>query len=142
MVSRKRFAVALLAALALFVAACGGDDDSGGGGGGGGAAKQEETGVTKGVAKAPTLDQAKGAKGSVTYCTGKDTSGAQTESVKLFNAKFKAQGLSAKLLEFPTSADEQHNQIVQRQEARSGECDVYKADTRGSTPEVPARASS
>jgi multiple sugar transport system substrate-binding protein len=128
MVSRKRFAVALLAALALFVAACGGDDDSGGGGGGGGAAKQEETGVTKGVAKAPTLDQAKGAKGSVTYCTGKDTSGAQTESVKLFNAKFKSQGLSAKLLEFPTSADEQRNQFVQRQEAKSGECDIFFSD--------------
>ena len=104
MVSRKRFAVALLAALALFVAACGGDDDSGGGGGGGGAAKQEETGVTKGVAKAPTPDQAKGATGNVTFCLGKDTSGNQTAAVKKFNAKYKAQGLSAKLLEFPTSS--------------------------------------
>jgi trehalose/maltose transport system substrate-binding protein len=129
MVSRKRFAVALLAALALFVAACGGDDnEGGGGGGGGGATKQEETGVTKGVAKAPTLDQAKDATGSVTYCTGKDTSGAQIQSVKQFNAKFKAQGLSAKLLEFPTSADEQRNQFVQRQEAKSSECDIFFSD--------------
>ena len=129
MVSRKRFAVALLAALALFVAACGGDDDEGGGGGGGGgAAKQEESGVTKGVAKAPTPDQAKGATGNVTFCLGKDTSGNQTAAVKKFNAKYKAQGLSAKLLEFPTSADEQRNQFVQRQEAKSGECDVFFSD--------------
>jgi multiple sugar transport system substrate-binding protein len=128
MVSRKRFAVALLAALALFVAACGGDDDSGGGGGGGGAAKQEATGVTKGVAKAPTPDQAKGATGNVTFCLGKDTAGNQTAAVKKFNAKYKAQGLSAKLLEFPTSADEQRNQFVQRQEAKSGECDVFFSD--------------
>jgi multiple sugar transport system substrate-binding protein len=129
MVSRKRFATALVVALAMFVVACGGDDDGGGGGGGGGgAAKQEETGVTKGVAKAPTLAAAKGATGSVTYCTGKDTSGAQIESVKLFNEKYKAQGLSAKLLEFPTSADEQRNQFVQRQEAKSGECDIFFSD--------------
>jgi multiple sugar transport system substrate-binding protein len=128
MVSRKRFAVALLAALALFVAACGGDDDSGGGGGGGGAAKQEETGVTKGVAKAPTPDAAKDATGNVTFCLGKDTSGNQTAAVKKFNAKYKAQGLSAKLLEFPTSADEQRNQFVQRQEAKSPECDVFFSD--------------
>jgi trehalose/maltose transport system substrate-binding protein len=130
MVSSKRFAAALVIAVAMFVVACGGSDNGGGGGGGGGASTSasQDTGVTKGVAKAPTLDQAKGATGSVTYCTGKDTSGAQTESVKLFNEKFKAQGLSAKLLEFPTSADEQRNQFVQRQEAKSGECDIFFSD--------------
>jgi multiple sugar transport system substrate-binding protein len=131
MVSRKRFATALVVALAMFVVACGGSDNGGGGGGGGGGAASTSTqasGVTKGVAKAPTLDQAKGATGSVTYCTGKDTSGAQIESVKQFNAKFKAQGLSAKLLEFPTSADEQRNQFVQRQEAKSPECDIFFSD--------------
>jgi trehalose/maltose transport system substrate-binding protein len=119
----------LVVALAMFVVACGGDDDNGGGGTtAGGAAKQEESGVTKGVAKAPTPDQAKGATGNVTFCLGKDTSGNQTAAVKKFNAKFKAQGLSAKLLEFPTSADEQRNQFVQRQEAKSGECDVFFSD--------------
>jgi len=130
MVSRKRFATAMVVALAMFVVACGGSDNGGGGStaGGGGAAKQEESGVTKGVAKAPTPDQAKGATGNVTFCLGKDTSGNQTAAVKKFNAKFKAQGLSAKLLEFPTSADEQRNQFVQRQEAKSGECDVFFSD--------------
>ena len=32
------------------------------------------------------------------------------------------------LLEFSTSADEQRTQFVQRQEAKSGECDVFYAD--------------
>jgi multiple sugar transport system substrate-binding protein len=130
MVSRKRFAVALLAALAMFVVACGGDDkdSGGGGGGGGGAAKQEETGVTKGVKKAPTVAASQNAKGNVTFCLGKDTSGNQTAAVKAFNAKYGGQGLTAKLLEFPTSADEQRNQFVQRQEAKSPECDVFFSD--------------
>jgi multiple sugar transport system substrate-binding protein len=126
MVSRKRFAVALLAVLALFVAACGGDDN--GGGGGGGAAATQEAGVTKGVKKAPTLAASQNAKGNVTFCLGKDTAGNQKAAVKAFNAKFKAQGLSAKLLEFPESADEQRNQFVQRQEAKSGECDIFFSD--------------
>jgi ABC-type sugar transport system, periplasmic component len=129
MVSRKRFAAALVVAIALFVAACGGSNDNGGStGGGGAAASTQESGVTKGVAKAPTPDQAKGATGNVTFCLGKDTSGNQTAAVKKFNAKYKAQGLSAKLLEFPTSADEQRNQFVQRQEAKSSECDVFFSD--------------
>jgi multiple sugar transport system substrate-binding protein len=101
--------------------ACGDDDDGGGGSGGGGGGSNEG---------AKVIDPAsmEGAKGEVTYCTGKDTSGAQKESVKLFNEEFKDQGLSAKLLEFPESADEQRNQFVQRQEAKSGECDIFYAD--------------
>jgi multiple sugar transport system substrate-binding protein len=127
MVSRKRFAAALVVALMMFVVACGGDDDEGGGGGGE-AAPAADTGVTKGSPKAPTLAASKGAKGSVTYCTGKDTSGAQKKSVEDFNAKFGGQGLTAKLLEFPESADEQRNQFIQRQEAKSGECDIFYSD--------------
>jgi multiple sugar transport system substrate-binding protein len=129
MVSRKRFATALVVALAMFVVACGGDDDGGGGGGGGGATTPAaETGITKGAPTAPTLDASKDATGNVTYCTGKDTSGAQKESVKQFNAKFSGQNLTAKLLEFPEAADEQRNQFVQRQEAKSGECDIFFSD--------------
>jgi multiple sugar transport system substrate-binding protein len=129
MVSRKRFAAALFAAAVLFVAACGGNDNGGStSGGGGAAATTQESGVTKGVAKAPTVAASKDATGNVTFCLGKDTSGNQTAAVKKFNTKFKAQGLSAKLLEFPTSADEQRNQFVQRQEAKSSECDVFFSD--------------
>jgi multiple sugar transport system substrate-binding protein len=129
MVARKRLAAALVVALAMLVVACGSDDNkSSGGGGGGGAATQEATGVTKGVAKAPTVAASKDAKGSVTFCLGKDTSGNQTAAVKDFNAENSGAGLTAKLLEFPTSADEQRNQFVQRQEAKSGECDVFFSD--------------
>jgi multiple sugar transport system substrate-binding protein len=103
------------------VAGCGDDDDDAGGGG----AQTEETGVTEG---AKVIDPAsmENAEGDVTYCTGKDTSGAQKFAIEEFN---KANpGMNAKLLEFSTSADEQRAQFVQRQEASSGECDVFYAD--------------
>jgi multiple sugar transport system substrate-binding protein len=122
----RRLVTASLAAVAMFVVACGGNN--GGGGGGGGGASTQETGVTKGVAKAPTLAASQNAKGSVTFCLGKDTAGNQTAAVKAFNKKYGGQGLTAKLLEFPTSADEQRNQFVQRQEAKSGECDIFFSD--------------
>ena len=34
-------------------------------------------------------------------------------------------GLNAKLVEFPESADEQRKQFVQRQQAKSSDCDVF-----------------
>ena len=66
------------------------------------------------------------AKGNVTVCMGKDTGGDVTAAIKAFNAQ--NNGVTAKLLEFSTSADEQRQQFVQRQEAKSGECDVFSAD--------------
>jgi multiple sugar transport system substrate-binding protein len=125
-VRRNRHVAIWLGCVALMgglLGACG-DDNGGGGGSSGGSS---DSGSTSG---AKTIDPASmdNAKGAVTYCTGKDTSGAQKESVKLFNEKFKSQGLSAKLLEFPESADEQRNQFVQRQEAKSGECDIFYSD--------------
>ncbi len=124
---RRGFAAALLASTALFVAACGGDDNSSSSSGSGSSGSQS-TGATSGVAKAPTLDEAKGAKGTVVYCTGKDTSGGQKASVKAFNSKYSSQGLSAKLLEFPESADLQHDQFAQRQQAKSADCDIFYSD--------------
>ena len=122
---RNRHVAAWLGCVALMgglVASCG-DDNSGDSGSSG----SQESGSTSG---AKTIDPASmdSAKGEVTYCTGKDTSGAQKESVKLFNEQNSSKGLSAKLLEFPESADEQRNQFVQRQEAKSGECDIFYAD--------------
>jgi len=103
------------------VAACGSDDSGGGGSSGG----SEETGATKG-AKAIDPGSMDGAKGNVTFCLGKDTSGDKTQALKDFN---KAQSdVKADMLEFSTSADEQRTQFVQRQEAKSGECDVFYAD--------------
>ena len=49
-----------------------------------------------------------------------------TAGIKAFNAQ--KNGVTAKLLEFSTSADEQRQQFVQRQEAKSGECDVFSSD--------------
>ena len=113
---------ALPVVLALALSACGSSSSSSGGGSG---ASSE---AVKGAKKAPTLAAAKGAKGTVTYCTGKDTSGAQIQSVKDFNKKYASQGLKAKILEFPESADEQRNQFIQRQRAKSGECDIFFSD--------------
>lgn len=118
----KRLVLMMCAALlcGVFVAACGGDE-------GGGAAGTQETGATEG---AKTIDPAsmETAEGEVVYCTGKDTSGAQVKAVKQFNKQFGSQGLSAKLLEFPESADEQRNQFIQRQRAKSGDCDIFYSD--------------
>jgi multiple sugar transport system substrate-binding protein len=114
----------LVAALVLAAAGCGGDEDEAGGGGGAGT---DTTGVTEG-AKVIDVNSMQGAKGDVTYCTGKDTTGETKEWSKQFNDKYAAQGLNVKIVEFPASADEQRNQFVQRQEAKSGDCDVFRSD--------------
>jgi multiple sugar transport system substrate-binding protein len=106
-------------ACGVFIAACG--EDEGGGGGG----TDSETGATEG-AKAVDPASMENAKGDVTVCMGKDTGGDVTTAVKEFNAQ--NNGVTVELLEFSTSADEQRTQFVQRQEAKSGECDVFYAD--------------
>jgi multiple sugar transport system substrate-binding protein len=107
------------------VAGCGEDESSGGGGGG--AAAGGEAGSTKG-AKVIDVNSMKGAKGSVTYCQGQDTAGNAHAMIDAFNKKFSGQGLTAKLVQFPASADEQRNQFIQRQQAKSGDCDVFSSD--------------
>jgi multiple sugar transport system substrate-binding protein len=106
------------------VAGCGDDDSDTGGGSSGGAT---ETGSTEG-SKAIDPKSMEGAKGEVVMCQGKDTPGDAKASIAGFNAKFESQGLSAKLVEFPADAGQQRNQFVQRQEAKSGECDVFSSD--------------
>jgi multiple sugar transport system substrate-binding protein len=106
--------MAIVAAMAaLAIAGCGDDDDGGGGGGGGGAPDTE------------SVTQAK-AQGDITWCIGKDTTGAFSTVVKNFN---KANpNANAKLLELPTAADEQRRLQVQRLEAESPECDLLGVD--------------
>jgi multiple sugar transport system substrate-binding protein len=120
-------AVAAAIATGLAAAACGGGGDSGGGGTG---SASTGKGAPRAVKNAKVIDlqSMQGAKGRVTYCTGKDTTGETKEWSKRFNAKYKAQGLSVKIFEFPASADEQRQQFVQRQEARDAECDVFRSD--------------
>jgi multiple sugar transport system substrate-binding protein len=123
----RRFAALFSVALVggALVAACGSDSNSGSSSGGGGSSGTKSTGETKG-AKVIDVKSMDGAKGSVTYCQGKDTSGNVVAGVKKFNAM--NTGVTVKLLEFSTSADEQRAQFVQRQEAKSGECDIFNAD--------------
>ena len=119
----RRFVLLMCCAVlggGVFLAACGGDDDEGGTAAGGAA-----TGQTKG-AKTIDVSAMENAKGNVTVCMGKDTGGDVTTAIKAFNAQ--NNGVKAKILEFSTSADEQRQQFVQRQEAKSGECDVFSAD--------------
>jgi multiple sugar transport system substrate-binding protein len=103
----------------VVLAACGSSNNGGGSSGG------ASTGQTKG-AKTIDVNALKTAKGNVTICMGKDTGGDVTAAVKAFNAQ--NNGVTAKMLEFSTSADEQRQQFVQRQEAKSGECDVFSSD--------------
>jgi multiple sugar transport system substrate-binding protein len=119
----KKLVYLLCMALACgaLVAACGDDDDGGGGGGG----TSSESGSTEG-SKAIDPASMDSAKGDVTFCLGKDTSGDKTAAIKTFNSA--NPDIKADMLEFSTSADEQRTQFVQRQEAKSGECDVFYAD--------------
>jgi multiple sugar transport system substrate-binding protein len=114
--------VALLGGL---VGACGDDSDEGGGGSSSGGTT--ESGSTSG-AKAIDPASMEGAKGDITYCQGKDTPGDAKASIEGFNKKYASQGLKATLVEFPADAQQQRNQFVQRQEAKSGECDVFSSD--------------
>jgi multiple sugar transport system substrate-binding protein len=114
-------APALAVALAMAVAACGSDESEA-------PSSTSEHGTTSGAKQAPTLAEAKGAKGTVTMCAGKDTSGSLTQSIKDFNAAHKAQGLTVKLQELAADANEVRNQIIQRMQAKAPECDVLQED--------------
>jgi trehalose/maltose transport system substrate-binding protein len=117
----QRLLLLLCAALAcgVLVAACGGDDN------GESTAGTSETGTTEGVKKVDPASM-ENAKGSVTYCSGKDTSGDLKETIAEFN---KANpDLQVKLVEFPEDAQQQHDQFVQRQKAKSGDCDAFEED--------------
>jgi multiple sugar transport system substrate-binding protein len=123
---RIQLAAVATVATAFVVAACGGDDNGGGSGSSAGTGGTQEQQVKN--AKQIDLNAMQSAKGRITYCTGKDTTGETKDWSKKFNAKYKAQGLSVRILEFPASADEQRQQFVQRQEARDSECDVFRSD--------------
>jgi multiple sugar transport system substrate-binding protein len=111
--------LSVLGVAAALLAGCGGDDDSSPP-----AAGDEAPTAQAGDALA--ADAADGASGSVTLCLPKDVSGAFHKTIDSFNEDQTA--VQAKLLELPESADEQRNQLVQRSEARSPECDVMGID--------------
>jgi multiple sugar transport system substrate-binding protein len=114
------------------LAACGSSNDSSssGGGGGGGASTSSSGGGVKvegaKVIDAKSLDSPP--KGTIKYCQGKDTTGIGHQVVADFNTKYGAQGYKATLTEFPASADQQRAQFIQRQQAKSDDCDVFSSD--------------
>jgi len=103
------------------LAACGGGDSSGGGGGGG-------EGSVEGAKVIDVKSMDSPPKGTVKYCQGKDTTGIAKELIKQFNAKYSSQGYKATLTQFPASADQQRTQFIQRQQAKSDDCDVFSSD--------------
>jgi multiple sugar transport system substrate-binding protein len=107
---------AILACAAIAAVGCGG-------GGGGGGATVSNVGKN---AQTVSPDMAKNPKGSATWCIGKDTTGAFSQVVKLYNQQYPSAHI--KLIELPTSADQQHSQLVQRQRAKSSECDILGMD--------------
>jgi trehalose/maltose transport system substrate-binding protein len=141
-VNRKLASAGAILACAAVAAGCGSS-------GGGSTSGSTVAGVGNN-AKTVTPDMAKNAKGNVTWCIGKDTTGAFSQVVKLYNQQGQAH---AKLIELPTSADQQHSQLVQREQAKSSECDVLGMDViwtaefaaqgwlRDVTPAINARKS-
>jgi multiple sugar transport system substrate-binding protein len=123
----KRLALLLCAVFgcAAFVAACGGGGSSSGGSGGGGGGGQQQISGAKVIDPASMKNPP---KGTVKYCQGKDTTGDAHAKIKAFNAKYGSQGYKATLTEFPASADQQRTQFIQRQQAKSDDCDVFSSD--------------
>jgi trehalose/maltose transport system substrate-binding protein len=107
MMKTPRIVAALAAAVMFAIAGCGDDDD------GGGAPDAEKAGQAK-------------ASGNVTWCIGKDTTGAFGTVVDNFN---KANpDANVKLLELPEDAVEQRRLQIQRLDAKSPECDLLGTD--------------
>jgi multiple sugar transport system substrate-binding protein len=109
MLTTPRLLTALAAALMFAIAGCGGGGDDSG-------------------SSAPDAKKAGTAKasGNVTWCIGKDTSGAFGTVVDNFN---KANpNAKVKLLELPEDAGEQRRLQIQRLRAKSAECDVLGMD--------------
>ena len=132
MMRKLAIAGALLGSLVV-IAGCGSSSSSSSGG----------SAVTPAMAKNP--------KGNVTWCIGKDTTGAFSQVIKLYEQAHPA--VHVKLLQLPTSSDQQRTQLVQRQQAKSSECDVLGMDVdwtaefsgqgwvRNMTPVIQARKS-
>jgi multiple sugar transport system substrate-binding protein len=97
---------------------------------GGSSSKSSSTSASGGTTvkggSAVTPAMANNPSGNVTWCIGKDTTGAFSQVVKAYNQSHPQ--VNVKLLELPTSADQQRTQLVQRERAKSPECDVLGMD--------------
>ncbi|MEA2251026.1 MAG: trehalose/maltose transport system substrate-binding protein [Solirubrobacteraceae bacterium] len=128
MMARRRFATGLVVTMSLFAAACG---SSSSGGGSSSSSSGTSSGGGGNVSGAKVIDASSmnsPPKGTVKFCQGKDTTGIGHQLVKDFTAKYGSQGWKATLTEFPASADQQRAQFIQRQQAKSDDCDVFSSD--------------
>jgi multiple sugar transport system substrate-binding protein len=121
--AKGRVALAALMAicLAVVVAACGSSSSSSGSGGS----------APKNITASKVIDPASmdnPPKGTIHFCAGKDTNGSIHENIALFNKKYASKGYKVELTEFPASADQQRAQFIQRQQAKSNDCDVFSSD--------------
>jgi multiple sugar transport system substrate-binding protein len=121
---RRGLGIAVLSAIALAVTACGSSSSSSSSSGGGSSSSASASGGK--VINVSSMNNPP--KGTITFCQGKDTTGIGHDLVQSFNAKYAAQGWKAQLVEFPASADQQRAQFIQRQQAKSGSCDVFSSD--------------
>lgn len=116
-------AAAVLACVAV-VAGCGSSGSSSSGSKS--SSKSSSPSGASASAGAVTPAMAANPSGSVTWCIGKDTTGAFAQVIKLYeqaNPKVRVH-----LLQLPTSSDQQRTQLVQREQAKSPECDVLGMD--------------
>jgi multiple sugar transport system substrate-binding protein len=123
MQQRSRLLVCAAIGSTLALSACGGSGSDTGGSG--------DSGTPPAVKKAKVIDvksMDSPPKGTVNYCTGKDISGGYHAAANGFNEKYASQGYKLKIVEFPEAADEQRNQFIQRQQAKSPDCDIFGSD--------------
>jgi hypothetical protein len=106
---RRGLGIAFLCAIVLAVTACGssGSSSSSGGSSGSGGSSSGSSASVSGAKVLPATALTNPPKGTITYCTGKDTTGAAHYVVSQFNAAYGSQGYHANLVEFPASADQQ-----------------------------------
>jgi multiple sugar transport system substrate-binding protein len=117
---RLASAGAILACVAFTAAGCGSSSKTSSG------ASSSSGASTPNNAASVTPAMASNPSGNVTWCIGKDTTGAFSQVVSLYNQSHPS--VHVKLLELPTSADQQRTQLVQREQAKSSECDVLGMD--------------
>jgi multiple sugar transport system substrate-binding protein len=118
----RRLAALICTALVggALVAACGSSGGSSSGGSSGGKISGAKVINVASMNNPP--------KGTIHYCQGKDTNGFAHWLVNAFNQKYSSQGYKVVLTEFPASADQQRQQFIQRQQAKSNDCDVFSSD--------------
>src|SRR2546421_566064 len=103
---------ATLVCVAVLAAGCGSSSSGSSSSAGSSSGSSGSSGVTIKGGATVTPAMAASAKGNVTWCIGKDTTGAFSQVVSLYNQSHP--NVRVKLLELPTSADQQRAQLVQR----------------------------